>query len=182
LLSWIPGLRQLLVLLKAECDEAAWNDTMTRAYASVRRVGELTPRGWGHLHHSISDAVGNGAGGVMWIDVAPSRAGDALSFSPEWSTNAAEYLDYAQGRVQAWRNAYGTRKAAKVRCSSRTGWSEPTGTARTCNAARRHLSGRNVGGAPVGECNWAGRPGFGPAGITDLIGVPRISRPHRVNT
>ena len=122
LLSWIPELRQLLGRLEAECDEAAWNDAMTRAYASVRRVRELTPQEWGHLHHSIFDAVGNGAGGVAWIDVAPSWAGDALSYSPEWSTNAADYLDYVQGRVQAWRNEYGARKAAKVILLSYQDW------------------------------------------------------------
>lgn len=122
LLSWIPELRQLLLRLEGECNEAAWKDTMTRAYASVRRIRELTPRGWGHLHHSIFDAVGNGAGGVVWIDVAPSWAGHALSYSREWSTNAAEYLDYAQGRVQAWHNAYGARKAEKVTLLSYQDW------------------------------------------------------------
>lgn len=122
LLSWIPELRQLLVRLEAECDEAAWNDAMTRAYASVRRVRELTPRGWGHLHHSLFDAVGNGAGGVVWIDVAPSWAGDALSYSPEWSTNAAEYFEYVQARVQVWHHEYKGRKAARVTLLSYQDW------------------------------------------------------------
>jgi hypothetical protein len=122
LLSWIPELSTLLVRLETECDRAAWDDATTSAYASVRRVRELTPRGWGHLHHSIFDAVGNGAGGAAWIDVAPSWAGEALSYSPEWSTNAAEYLEYVQGRVQAWRNEYGARKAAQVILLSYQNW------------------------------------------------------------
>jgi hypothetical protein len=122
LLSWIPELRPLLVRLETECDQAAWNDAMTRSYASLRGVRELTPRGWSHLHQSVFDAVGNGAGGVVWIDVMPSLAADPLSYSPEWSTNAAEYLDYVQGRVQAWHHEYKERKAAMVILLSYQDW------------------------------------------------------------
>lgn len=58
----------------------------------------------------------------MSIDVAPSWADGALSYCPEWSTNAAEYLDYVQARVQAWHHEYRGRKAAKVTLLSYQDW------------------------------------------------------------
>lgn len=157
----------------------------------MRRVGELTPRGWGHLHHSTFDAVGNGAGGVVWIDVAPTWADDALSYSPEWSTNAAEYLDYVQARVQAWHHEYRVRKAAQVRLLSYQDWLIRT---HRYGEFGRHCATQTAGPHPSmrrGECcaaaPAAGLAGFGRAVMSAHIGgrtssLTKIRRTHAGTT
>ena len=127
LLAWIPELRNRLLLLEAEYDIQAWRDLMTRAYASARRVEQTVPHGWTHLRQSLWDAVGSGAGSVAWIDLDPTFVEPGLSYHHRWTSNAVEYLEYVQAKVQRWHNAYGSRRARKVVLLSYNNWLLKTG-------------------------------------------------------
>lgn len=122
LLSWIPELRDRLWLLQTECDLPAWTTVMTLAFASCRRVYEVTPARWGHLIRSLRDSIGNGAGSVMWIDIAPGSVRDDLVYDHRWTGNAAEYLEYVQSHVQRWRDVHSAREARRVRLLSYNDW------------------------------------------------------------
>lgn len=122
MLFWIPALRDLLYRLEAECDRDEWRRVMTEAFASVRRTGESAPHGWNHLRGSLIDAVGNGAGSVVWIELSPSTADGDLTYDHRWTINAAEYLEYLQAQVQRWRNSYGRREAARVALLTYNDW------------------------------------------------------------
>jgi len=123
LLTWIPELRVRLYRLESgKCDKKAWRRLMAEAYESVRRVRHRTPSGWGHLRLSLFDAIGNGAGSVVWIDVSPSAADGPLTYDRRWTENAAEYLGYMQAVVQRWSDEYGRRSASKVVLLSYIDW------------------------------------------------------------
>lgn len=122
LLEWIPELRELLVGLESRCDKDRWEGTMRAAFASLRRVREVTPGGSNHLRQSIFDCIGNGAGAVVCIDSEPSLAEECPTFDRRWTENAAEYIEYLHSRVQAWRDEYATRNAAKVQLLSYNDW------------------------------------------------------------
>jgi hypothetical protein len=122
LLNWIPELRERLWLLQSECDFPAWRNVMSAAFASCLRVDETTPNGWRHLIRSLRDAIGNGAGSVMWIDISPELVQEDLVYSDRWTSNAAEYLEYMQSRVQLWKAAFSAREAGRVRLLSYNDW------------------------------------------------------------
>lgn len=122
LLAWVPELRRRLVLLELECDDSEWRNVMERAYASCRRVYEVAPPSWRHLKHSLLDAIGNGAGAVVWVDIAPAFADGSLVFDKRWTTNAAEYLEYLQSGIQSWSHAYTERQAKRVQLRSYSDW------------------------------------------------------------
>jgi len=122
LLAWVPRLRDQLVSLESRCDMDQWREVMTVAFASTHRVEELIPSRWRHLRRSLRDAVGNGAGGIMWIDLTPSLADAELTFHPRWTMNAVEYLDYVQARVQTWQQAFSATRAKRIKLLSYNDW------------------------------------------------------------
>lgn len=128
LLSWIPELRARLYRLESgKCDRKACRRVMVEAYESVRRVRHRTPRGWRHLRLSLFDAIGNGAGSLVWIDVSPSAANRALTYDHRWTGNAAEYLGHMQDAVQRWGDSYERRAADRVLLLSYSEWLERSG-------------------------------------------------------
>ena len=122
LLSAVPRLRDQLVRLESHCEMDRWREVMTLAFASTHRVEELIPRRWRHMRGSLRDAVGNGAGGIMWIDLTPSLADAELTFHPRWMMNAVEYLDYVQARVQTWQQAFSASRAKTINLLSYNDW------------------------------------------------------------
>jgi hypothetical protein len=122
LLAWIPRLRDKLVFLESSCDMEQWREVMTVAFASTHRVDEIIPDRWRHLRRSLRDAIGNGAGGIMWIDLTPSLANTPLTFHHRWTMNAIEYLDYVQSKVQAWQQAYSASTARRIDMLSYNDW------------------------------------------------------------
>ncbi|WP_157497063.1 hypothetical protein [Leifsonia sp. Leaf264] len=122
LLSWIPEMRELLVRLESEQDPDVWRALMAKTYGSVRGTTDLTPLGWRHLRHSLFDAIGSGAGAVVWIDLDPEAADGELTYDHLWTMNAVEYLDHLQSVVRRWKKAYRQKDAARVVLLSYNDW------------------------------------------------------------
>ncbi|PPL19213.1 hypothetical protein [Microterricola pindariensis] len=127
LLAWIPELRELLVRLETTREVEPWKAVMSRAFTSMRRAEQLAPHEWRHLSGSLFDAIGNGAGSVVWIDLTPSLAEEAPTYDHRWTMNAVEYIEYLQAKVQQWKHAYSAKRAAKVKLLSYNDWLHFTG-------------------------------------------------------
>ncbi|WP_157962470.1 hypothetical protein [Homoserinimonas sp. OAct 916] len=63
----------------------------------------------------------------MWIDLEPSAADGDLSYHYRWTTNAVEYLEYVQARVQLWHQSFDQRKAQEIHLVSYNNWLIQTG-------------------------------------------------------